>query len=239
MIEVLLFASYREQVGQKTLKLELPAGATVRDAAERLEAEHPTLKLKGALAARNEVYAAPDEVLGADDTLAFFPPVAGGSGAEELDEERDTEADAETDHFFVTESPLDIAACTARVSRPEYGAVSSFLGTVRSPNYGQAVSFIEYQGYETMIVTQMQRAAAELRAQFELGRIVFGHRLGKLLPGEASIVIVVSSAHRKEALLATHAAIDRLKELLPVWKLEGTSEGQHWVAGSAAASEPL
>ena len=235
MIEVLFFASYREQVGQKTLKLELPAGATVRDAAERLEAEHPTLKLQGALAARNEVYAAPDEVLGADDTLAFFPPVAGGSGVEELDEERDTE----TDHFFVTEAPLDIAACTARVSRPEYGAVSSFLGTVRSPNYGQAVTFIEYQGYETMIVKQMQRAAAELRAQFELGRIVFGHRLGKLLPGEASIVIVVSSAHRKEALLATHAAIDRLKELLPVWKLEATPEGQQWVEGSTAASEPL
>ena len=235
MIEVLLFASYREQVGQKTLQLELPTGATVRDAAERLEAEHPTLKLQGALAARNEVYAAPDEVLGAGDTLAFFPPVAGGSGVGE----QGGEADGEADHFFVTESPLDIAACTVRVSRPEYGAVSSFLGTVRSPNYGQAVSFIEYQGYEAMIVTQMQRAATELRTQFELGRIVFGHRLGKLLPGEASILIVVSSAHRKEALLATHAAIDRLKELLPVWKLEATPEGQHWVEGSAAASEPL
>ncbi len=234
-LEVLFFATYRDQVGHKTVKLELPDGATVRDAAARLEAEHPTLKLKGALAARNEVYAAPDEVLGAGDTLAFFPPVAGGSGIWE----QGGEADGEADHFFVTETPLDIAACTARVSRPEYGAVSSFLGTVRSPNAGQNVSFIEYQGYEAMIVTQMQRAATELRTQFELGRIVFGHRLGKLLPGEASIIIVVSSKRRQAALLATHAAIDRLKELLPVWKLEATPEGQQWVEGSTAASEPL
>ena len=234
-LDVLFFASYRDQVGQKTVKLELPDGATVRDAATRLEAEYPALKLQGALAARNEVYAAPDETLQAGDTLAFFPPVAGGSGVEIPGRE----ANVEADHFFVTEAPLDVAACTARASCPAYGAVSSFLGTVRSPNYGQTVLFIEYQGYETMIVTQMKRAAAELRAQFELGRVVFGHRLGKLLPGEASIIIVVSSAHRKEALSATHAAIDRLKELLPVWKLEATAEGQHWVAGSTAASETL
>ena len=228
-LEVLFFATYREQTGQKTVKLELPDGATVRDAAAQLEAHYPELKLTGALAARNEVYAAPQETLEAGDTLAFFPPVAGGSDASEPTD----------DYFFVTEAPLDIAACSARASRPEYGAVSSFLGTVRSPNHGQAVHFIDYQGYETMILRQMQRAAAELRAQFELGRIVFGHRLGKLLPGEASIIIVVSSAHRKAALEATHAAIDRLKELLPVWKLEATPEGQRWVEGSTAASDPL
>ena len=81
--------------------------------------------------------------------------------------------------------------------------------------------------------------AAELRARFELGRLVFGHRLGRLAPGEASIVIVASSAHRKDALLATHAAIDRLKELLPVWKLEATPDGAQWVEGSSAAAETL
>ena len=231
-LEVLLFATYREQVGQKTVKLELSAGASVRDAAAKLEAAHPTLKLQGALAARNEVYAAPDETLQAGDTLAFFPPVAGGSEPEAIPE-------ASGDWFFVTEAPLDLGACVARASDPRFGAVSSFLGTVRSPNQGQSVSYIDYQGYETMIVTQMKRAAAELRAEFELGRIVFGHRLGKLRPGEASIVIVVSSAHRKPALLATHAAIDRLKELLPVWKLEATPEGQSWAKGSAVATEPL
>lgn len=228
-LEVLFFATYREQVGQKTVELELPDGATVRDAAAALGADYPTLELKGALAARNEVYATPDETLQEGDTLAFFPPVAGGSN-----ESSDT-----ADWFFVTEDVLDLPAGVARASDPSFGAVSSFLGTVRSPNRGQNVSYIDYQGYETMIVTQMKRAAAELREQFELGRIVFGHRLGKLGPGEASIIIVISSAHRKPALLATHRAIDRLKELLPVWKLEATPEGQSWVEGSTTATEPL
>ncbi len=225
-MKVLLFSSYRDAVGQRELELTLPTGATVRDAAARLEADYPDLKLKGALAARNEVYAGPDEALEAGDTLAFFPPVAGGSGRPE-------------DWFFVTDKALDVNACLAHVSDPKYGAVSSFLGTVRSPNYGQPVLYIDYEGYEAMIVSQMKRAAAELRERFELGRVVFGHRLGRLGPGEASIVIAISSAHRKDALLATHAAIDRLKELLPVWKLEATPDGAQWVAGSSAAAETL
>ncbi len=230
-LEVLFFATYREQVGQKAVRLELPNGASVRDAATALGAEYPELKLRGALAARNEVYAVPDETLQAGDTLAFFPPVAGGS-------ESDI-SETPSDWFFVTEDVLDLGACVARASDPSFGAVSSFLGTVRSPNQGQEVLYIDYQGYEAMIVTQMKRAAAELRTQFELGRIVFGHRLGKLEPGEASIIIVISSAHRKPALLAAHAAIDRLKELLPVWKLETTPEGQSWVEGSAVVTQSL
>ena len=225
-MKILLFSSYRDAVGQRELELTLPTGATVRDAAARLEANYPDLKLRGALAARNEVYAGPDETLAVGDTLAFFPPVAGGSGDSE-------------DWFFVTDKALDVNACLAHASDPRYGAVSSFLGTVRSPNHAQPVLYINYEGYEAMMVSQMQRAAAELRERFELGRLVFGHRLGRLGPGEASIVIVVSSAHRKDALLATHAAIDRLKEILPVWKLEATPDGAQWVAGSSAAAETL
>lgn len=225
-MKVLLFSSYRDAVGRRELELELPGGATVRDAAAQLEADYPGLKLKGALAARNEVYAGPDETLESGDTLAFFPPVAGGSGGPD-------------DLFFVTDGPLDVNACLAHAGDPRYGAVSSFLGTVRSPNHGQPVLYIDYEGYEAMIVAQMNRAAAELRERFSLGRLVFGHRLGRLEPGEASIVIAISSAHRRDALLATHAAIDRLKELLPVWKLERTPDGAAWVPGSSAAAETL
>lgn len=113
------------------------------------------------------------------------------------------------------------------------------MGTVRSPNAGQPVSHIDYEGYEAMILTQMKRAAAELRGRFALGHLVFAHRLGRLTPGEASIAIVISSEHRRAALEATHAAIDRLKELLPIWKREVTEAGAQWVAGSSAAAETL
>lgn len=236
-LEILFFASYREQVGQSRVTLELPEDATVRGAAQRLEADYPELRLKGALAAVNETYALAGESLKAGDTLAFFPPVAGGSGAaghDNLDDSNNPE-----DHFFVTEADLDLSRYISLASDPKFGAVATFSGTVRSPNAGQNVRYIDYQGYETMILSQMRRAATELREHSELGRIVFAHRLGRLEAGEASIVIVVSSAHRKDALLAVHAAIDRLKEILPVWKLEVTSEGKRWVEGSNAAAEPL
>lgn len=229
-LEILLFAVYREQVGRAQLSLELPDGATVRDAAEKLEADHPELTLKGALAAIGETYASPDETLHAGDTLAFFPPVAGGSGEDDPSED---------DHFVVTEDPLELSRYVTLVTTSAFGAVGSFIGTVRSPNLGQEVHYIDYQGYEAMIFAQMKRAASELRGRFELGRVVFAHRLGRLGPGEASIMIVVSSKHRKDALLATHAAIDRLKETLPVWKREVTQDGVRWVEGSSAAAETL
>lgn len=234
-LEILFFASYREQVGQSRVTLELPEDVTVRGAAQRLEADYPELKLRGALAAVNETYALADENLKAGDTLAFFPPVAGGSGADMPD----ISADDPKDHFFVTEADLELSRYVSLASDPKFGAVATFSGTVRSPNAGRNVRYLDYQGYETMILGQMKRAATELRERSELGRIVFAHRLGRLRPGEASIVIVVSSAHRKDALLAVHAAIDRLKEILPVWKLEVTSEGKRWVEGSSAAAEPL
>jgi molybdopterin converting factor subunit 1 len=228
---VLLFATYREQAGCKEVALEVPAGATLREVAAQLEAAFPELTLQGALAAINEAYAAPDAVPAPGDTVAFFPPVAGGSGAAEVVEGRD--------HLFVVSGPLDLAHLHALAAAPRYGAVASFVGTVRSPNAGQQVSYIDYEGYEAMILTQMKRAAAELRSRFALGHLVFAHRLGRLAPGEVSIVIVISSEHRRPALEATHAAIDRLKELLPIWKREVAEGGAHWVAGSSAAAEML
>ncbi len=229
-VTLLLFASYRQSVGKREMTLELPEGLNVREVAARLEADHPGLTLKGALCAVNEAYVSPDYIVSSGDTVAFFPPVSGGSGENE---------GAGTDHFFVTEGVLDVAHFTALAVAPEWGAVASFLGTVRSPNLGQNVRYIDYEGYETMILGQMKRAAEELRARFELGRIVLAHRLGRLEPGEASILIVISSKHRRAALDACSSCIDRLKELLPVWKYEVAGESEGWVQGSAAAAETL
>ena len=110
---------------------------------------------------------------------------------------------------------------------------------MRSPNLGQNVRYIDYEGYEAMILGQMKRAAEELRGRLELGRIVIAHRLGRLEPGEASIMIVISSKHRRAALDACSSLIDRLKELLPVWKFEVADEAEGWVAGSSVAAETL
>lgn len=143
------------------------------------------------------------------------------------------------EHFFVTTDVLPLSEYVALATDDAFGAVASFVGTVRSPNFGEQVLFIDYEGYDAMIVKQMQVVANELRAQFELGHIVLAHRLGRCYPSEASIAIVISSVHRKEALAACEVAINRAKELLPVWKHEATPQGERWVEGSSVASQPL
>lgn len=145
----------------------------------------------------------------------------------------------ETDHLFVTEGVLDLAHLHALAVADPYGAVASFVGTVRSPNLGEAVQYIDYEGYEAMILTQMKVVADELRERFELGKVVISHRLGRLKPSEASIAIVISSKHRRAALEATQACIDRVKELLPIWKREVTADGEAWVEGQSVAGETL
>ena len=227
-IQLLLFASYRDQVGQREMRLELSEPLTVRQVAKKLQADYPDLSLKGALCALNERYVSPEQEVKGGDTLAFFPPVSGG----EIDP-------LETDHLFVTEGVLDLAHLHALAVADPYGAVASFVGTVRSPNAGQAVTYIDYEGYEAMILTQMKVVTGELRERFDLGKVVISHRLGRLKPSEASIAIVISSKHRRPALEAAHACIDRIKELLPVWKREVTSSGEVWVEGSSVAGKTL
>jgi molybdopterin converting factor subunit 1 len=215
-IRVLLFASYRQQAGTKELALD--AGATPREVARQLEARFPSLTLKGALCAVNERYADPDEALKPGDTVAFFPPVSGGEQSGE--------------HLFVTEAELELPHYFALVRDPRFGAIASFVGSVRSPNDGAVVHAIDYQGYEAMILSQMRVVASEVRERFKAGRVVLAHRLGRLEPGEASIAIVIAAVHRAEALSACHYAIERCKALLPVWKREATSQGERWVPGT-------
>lgn len=224
-ITLLFFAGYRSQTGIREQSLEIAAGSTVKQVAADLETKHPGLVLKGALAAVNETYATPEQVLKPDDTLAFFPPVSGGSGS--------------NDHLLVTEDTLDETALANWVKAPAYGANASFSGTVRSPNQGEVVRHIDYEGYEAMMYTQMKEVAKTVRSRYRLGRLVLAHRLGRLQAGETSIFIAVSSAHRKEALTACQEALDLCKERLPVWKLEVGDRSETWVPGSNKATTPL
>lgn len=143
------------------------------------------------------------------------------------------------DHFFVTKTPLEHTHYLELVTAPEYGAVASFLGTVRSPNLGETVDYIDYEGYESMIYAQMKVVAETLRSTLDLGHLVLAHRLGKMVPGEASIAIIASSKHRKEALTACQQGLELCKERLPVWKHEATGAGEQWVKGVATASKTL
>lgn len=217
-IEVRLFALYREQAGQDRLSLTLSEGARVKDLAEALKRLVPALALEGGMAAVNQSLAGPETPLKEGDEVAFLPPVSGGSGEENLG---------------LTQNPLDLESLVDWAIRPEYGAVVSFLGTTRSPNREEEVAFLEYEAYEEMALKTLEALAEEMRARFAIGRVAIWHRLGRVAPKEASIAIVVSAPHRKEAFLAAEYAIDRVKQVLPVWKREYRKDGSFWVEGYA------
>lgn len=230
-VQVLLFALFREQAGQARLQLELPEGSTVADVKALLEAQYP-LQLSGGLAAINEQLAQLSDLLQDGDELAFLPPVSGGAPAP-------TEKPADIDSFGLTHEALAVQPWVDWASDDPYGAVISFLGTTRSPNKGLAVTHLEYEAYPGMAEKVMQQIIAEMRARWVLGRVALWHRLGRVLPGEGSILIVVSAPHRPEAFEACRYAIERVKQILPIWKKEFLPDGSHWVEGHAPEEHRL
>ncbi|MCL6525824.1 MAG: molybdenum cofactor biosynthesis protein MoaE [Thermaceae bacterium] len=219
-IRVLLFALYREQAGQARLELDLPAGSSVAVAKARLEAQYP-LQLSGGLAAVNEQLAPLEQTLNDGDELAFLPPVSGGS---------DLPSQAQ-ESLGLTQAPLEVEPLVEWASEPSYGAVVSFLGTTRSPNKGQEVQYLEYEAYPGMAERVLAQIAQEMRQRWVLGRIALWHRLGRVMPKEGSIVIVVSAPHRPEAFEGCRYALERVKQILPVWKKEVRPDGSFWVEG--------
>ena len=221
-VKILFFARLKRETGVEQLAFEVPDGATIKEVARLFEVQHG-VSLKGCMVAVNESYAAPDQELSDGDEVAFLPPVAGGSG---------TEASTHTD---ITGEALSLERAAAFLIRPEYGAQAYFVGTVRSPNHGKRVDWIEYEGFAPMARKVMEEAAAKGREKHGELRIFIEHRVGKLLPGEASILIGVASPHRRAALEACDDLIEFLKVHIPVWKHEADEDGAHWVAGQTAS----
>jgi molybdopterin converting factor subunit 1 len=222
MITVVLFARLKREAGLEQVQMPLPSPPTVRALAAGVEAQY-SLSLKGCMVAVNEQYADPEQTVSDGDEVAFLPPVAGGSD----------EGGAPTDFVQVTNRELSLEAASAFLVRPEYGAQAYFVGTVRSPNLGKVVEYIEYEGYAPMAEKVMREAANLARERHgELGTYL-QHRTGRLTPGQVSILIGVGSPHRRAALEACDFLIEHLKVVLPVWKLEGDEDGEHWVKGQA------
>ncbi len=219
-IHLLFFAAHRRTAGISETSLDLSDGATAREVSN-ITAVKFGLELRGSMVAVNDEYAEPERVLKDGDTLAFIPPVSGGS---------------DDDIFEVSPEPLDLLALHAHLVRPEWGGQAHFTGSTRSPNKGEVIVYLEYEAYPAFCFKEMRRLALEAHERWELGCIVMAHRTGTVLPGEVSIFIGASSAHRKACLEAVPWLLDEAKARLPVWKLEVTQSGQRWVEGSTSSA---
>ncbi len=130
----------------------------------------------------------------------------------------------------LTTDAIDHASLTERVRRNDCGAIVTFLGTVREMTDGRRTQALEYQAYPEMARKKMAVIEEELRARWPVGEVVFVHRLGRMELGEISVGVAVSCPHRAQAFEACRFAIDRLKEVVPIWKQENWADGTtDWV----------
>ncbi|HKS42443.1 MAG TPA: molybdenum cofactor biosynthesis protein MoaE [Blastocatellia bacterium] len=223
-ITALLFGQAREFVGASSLDVEVAAPATVESVFAILKSEHPRLAQmeRSLLFAVNEEYASLADPVADHDRLAILPPVSGGEAQ---------------DIFEITREPIDIAGLRARLLTGESGAVVIFDGVTRNNTKGRRTLYLEYEGYTEMALKTMAQISSEIHEKWPINRVGIIHRLGRIEISESSVVIVVTSAHRRVAFEACHYAIDRLKKIVPIWKKEYFVDGEVWVENEEAITD--
>lgn len=136
--------------------------------------------------------------------------------------------------FLVTDAPLDAAALAGLVSSAEAGAIATFVGLVRGDNAGRRVLRLDYEAFAPLAEKMFASIAAEAAAHWPAVRLAIHHRVGRLEIGEASVAIAAASPHRAEAFAACRYAIERIKQVAPVWKHEHFEGGDVWIEGATA-----
>jgi molybdopterin synthase catalytic subunit len=139
----------------------------------------------------------------------------------------------------ITYQPLEPESITSQVRKDTNGAVVTFLGTTRVFSEGKRVVKLEYEAYEEMALKKLEEVRQEVRAEFGIDDVAIAHRIGPVDIGQISLVVAVASPHRKEAFLACHKIVDRVKQIVPIWKKEVFEDGSRWVACEDHDFSPL
>ena len=224
-----LFAVYRERVGSDCIEVTLPDGATVDDALQCLAEAHPVTVplLATTMVAVNQSYVERDHALQPGDEVALIPPVSGG-----------LDYPSPNPRMLITDEPLDAEKVTAMVANTANGGVVTFQGVTRDETGGRTVVRLDYEAYPEMAYKTLQQIFDEVEERWGITDLALAHRIGRLELGEASLVVAVGAAHRAEAFAAAMYVVDRLKEIVPIWKKEFFEDGSVWVAlGSSAPPE--
>ena len=217
---VRLFASYREAAGVGRMELELPPGATVKDAIFKILKDHPLIaEGRQVVMAKNHDYVSPDEPLADGDEVALIPPVSGCATT--------------VAPIAVSGSALSVDDVLAAVRDSGFGGIVVFLGTVRDRSRGKGVTHLEYEAYAEMAETKMREIAQRLETKHGPLRLVMHHRVGDLAIGDIAVIVAAGAPHRDAAFTAARAAIDELKTVVPIWKKEHSDDGAVWIEDHA------
>lgn len=229
-IRVLFFGQLRDLLGRQEDELELAEGATLETVFAHYASQSPAVAAlsKSVVMARNQAFAGPREPVADGDEVAVMPPVSGGIGTPWIAHC----AEPDGSFFALTSERIDAQALRERVQQPSDGAVVTFEGVTRDHTGNRRTHYLDYHGYPPLALATMREIGLGAQAQFDVHRVGVIHRVGRLEIGEASVVTVVGSAHRRAAYEASLAVIDTLKKRVPIWKKEYFADGEVWVEGA-------
>jgi len=225
-VQVLYFASLRDRAGVRQEAIELDEGATLADLKAEVGERHRELQvaLDSAVGAINREFATSDQPLADGDEVGLFPPVSGGA------EERPT-------IFRITDQSINLNELVDEIVGPTTGAVCSFSGIVRAQTHrggDRQTERLEYEAYQPMAEAKMRQVADEIYQRWpQVEAMAIVQRIGNLEPGTPTVLIACSAAHRDSGVFeAARYGIDRLKQIVPIWKKEIGPDGEAWIEGS-------
>ncbi|MBE2220258.1 MAG: molybdenum cofactor biosynthesis protein MoaE [Anaerolineae bacterium] len=227
-LEIKLFATLKERAKQDTLQINVSAPATVHTLLVAVAEAYPALQpsLPTTLVSVNKSFAFPETEIRAGDEIALFPPVSGGS-----------DTLPHPTYFAITTGDIDMNAIHQSLTQPDVGAVVSFTGSVRGETQRHGLPpqtlYLEYESYSEMAELKMVQIAREIWEKWPLVKgIAIVQRIGKLEIGEVTTYVACAAGHRDQGVFdAARYGIDRLKEIVPVWKKEIGQDKDVWVEG--------
>jgi molybdopterin synthase catalytic subunit/molybdopterin converting factor small subunit len=227
MITVRLFGVTKMLAGnQSSLSLNMPDGGQVKDLVGLMETRYPAIgeliHKKKVLVSVNQEIAHDETVIGDNDEIALLPPFAGGTGLEQIHDGQFVRVQREN---FSIDQELD----RVRSRSKRIGGIATFLGIARDRSRGRDVDGITFEHYEGMAQKKLREIRERALKDFDILELLIIHRYGEIAIGENIVLIIAGAEHRADAFRACKWAIDELKQITPIWKLEHTPEGEVWV----------
>lgn len=131
--------------------------------------------------------------------------------------------------FLIIKDPISIEEVTNKVVRRDAGAINTFIGTVRELTKGKKTLYLEYDAYQSMAEKKLAQIGDEIKEKWRDAAVAITHRIGRLEISDIAVVIAVSTPHRADSYEASRYAIERIKEIVPIWKKEHWEDGEMWV----------
>lgn len=227
MITVRLFGMTKMLAGnQSSLFIDVTDGRQVKDLVAHIETHYPTIgeliQKKKVLVSVNQEIAHEETIIKNGDEVALLPPFAGGSELEPTDESRFVRVQRED--FSIDQELNRVRSRSKRI-----GGIATFLGIARDRSRGRDVDGITFEHYEGMAQKKLREIRLRALNDFDILELLIIHRYGDIAIGENIVLIIAGAEHRADAFNACRWAIDELKQITPIWKLEHTPEGEVWV----------